>query len=141
MSRKTINEGLMDVQNPNIGRGDSVFISTYGCQMNDHDTERMYSLLETRGFLQAGSAETADVLIINSCSVREKPVHKVMSEIGTYRGFKNRNPKLKIGVGGCVGQQEGKNLLAKAPLLDFVFGTDSIDSLPEILGEVRDLRK
>src|SRR5690242_11300480 len=120
----------------NIGQGDKVFISTYGCQMNDHDTERMYSLLEENKFLQASSAEEADVIIINSCSVREKPVHKVMSEIGTYRPLKLKNPKLKIGVGGCVGQQEGKNLLKKSSLLDFVFGTDSIDNLPSILEEV-----
>lgn len=127
----------------NIGQGDKVFISTYGCQMNDHDTERMYSLLESNKFLQATSAEDADVIIINSCSVREKPVHKVRSEVGTYKDLKSQKPNLKIGVGGCVGQQEGKNLLKGNPTLDFVFGTDTIDSLPEIIGEVRkdDVRK
>lgn len=118
--------------------GEKVFISTYGCQMNGHDTERMYSLLESNQYLQALSAEEADVIIINSCSVREKPVHKVMSEIGTYRPLQKIKPKLKIGVGGCVGQQEGKNLLKKAKNLDFVFGTDTIDMLPEMLSEVRE---
>ena len=121
-----------------IGKGDKVFISTYGCQMNDHDTERMYALLEGHQFQQATSQEEADVIIINSCSVREKPVHKVMSEIGTYRPLKLKNPKLKLGVGGCVGQQEGKKLLSQAPLLDFVFGTGTIDILPDILQKVRD---
>src|SRR2546423_1638415 len=125
----------------NLGRGDTVFISTYGCQMNDHDTERMYALLESNQFLQASGPEEADVIIINSCSVREKPVHKVMSEIGTYRPLKERNPNLKIGVAGCVGQQEGKNLLSKTDLLDFVLGTDSIDILPSILYEVRENKK
>jgi len=126
---------------PNIGRGDTVFISTYGCQMNEHDTERMYSLLENHNFIQASHAEDADVIIINSCSVREKPVHKVMSEIGTYRPLKQKKPKLKIGVAGCVGQQEGKQLLKKNPLIDFVLGTGAIDILPDILHQVRDERK
>ena len=130
------------VQSPyNIGRGDLVYVTTYGCQMNDHDTERMLYQLELNQFLQTQDPSEADVIIINSCSVREKPVHKVMSEIGTYRPLKAKNPKLKIGIGGCVGQQEGKNLLAKSRLLDFVFGTDTIDSLPQILQEVRDQNK
>jgi tRNA-2-methylthio-N6-dimethylallyladenosine synthase len=129
------------MKSTSIGRGDSVYISTYGCQMNDHDTERMLSLLEANQFVQASNSETADVVIINSCSVREKPVHKVLSEIGTLRPFKLKNPKLKIGVGGCVGQQEGKKLLSQNPLLDFVFGTSTIDLLPDILREVRDENK
>jgi tRNA-2-methylthio-N6-dimethylallyladenosine synthase len=124
-----------------IGRGDSVYISTYGCQMNDHDTERMFAVLEAHQFNQVATAEEADVVIINSCSVREKPVHKVLSEIGTLKPMKLKRPHLKIGVGGCVGQQEGKALLKKNPLIDFVFGTSVIDSLPEILRQVRDERK
>jgi tRNA-2-methylthio-N6-dimethylallyladenosine synthase len=71
-------------------RPKTVYISTYGCQMNDHDTERMYALLEADRYIQAANAEDADVIIINSCSVREKPVHKVMSEIGTYSDLKAR---------------------------------------------------
>ncbi|MDZ4678304.1 MAG: tRNA (N6-isopentenyl adenosine(37)-C2)-methylthiotransferase MiaB [Oligoflexia bacterium] len=127
----------MTEKNQNSGHGDRVYITTYGCQMNDHDTERMYSLLEMNKYLQATSPEEADVIIINSCSVREKPVHKVMSEVGTYRPLKEKNPKLKIGIGGCVGQQEGKKLLSQTKLLDFVFGTDTIDQLPQIISEVR----
>jgi tRNA-2-methylthio-N6-dimethylallyladenosine synthase len=121
--------------------GEAVYITTYGCQMNDHDTERMLSLLELRNFYQVMAPDKADVIIINSCSVREKPVHKVMSEIGTYRELKLANPRLKIGVGGCVGQQEGKKLLQDAPLLDFVFGTDTIDLLPDLIKEVRETKK
>lgn len=113
-----------------------VYISTYGCQMNEHDTERMYSILEMHNFVQVPTPQDADVIIINSCSVREKPVHKVMSEIGTYRELKETKPHLRIGVGGCVGQQEGKKLLADAPLLDFVFGTDTIDLLPQMIADV-----
>lgn len=113
-----------------------VYISTYGCQMNVNDTERMYSLLEMSNYTPVQSPEQAELIIINSCSVREKPVHKVSSEVGRYRDLKKKNPRLRIGVGGCVAQQEKKNLLEDIPLLDFVFGTDNIDSLPQLVGDV-----
>ncbi|MBK9293927.1 MAG: tRNA (N6-isopentenyl adenosine(37)-C2)-methylthiotransferase MiaB [Oligoflexia bacterium] len=115
----------------------AVFITTYGCQMNEHDTERMFSILEVHNYYQVTAPEDADVIIINSCSVREKPVHKVLSEIGTYKTLKAQKPHLKIGVGGCVGQQEGKKLLSKVQNLDFVFGTDTIDLLPQIIQEAQ----
>ena len=111
-----------------------VYISTYGCQMNVNDTERMYSLLEMANFIPVATPEQAEVIIINSCSVREKPVHKVYSEVGTFRKMKEKNPRLRIGVGGCVGSQEKEKLIKDAPLIDFVFGTDNIDQLPEIVG-------
>lgn len=110
-----------------------VFISTYGCQMNVNDTERMYSLLEMSNYTPVSSPEEAELIIINSCSVREKPVHKVSSEVGRYRKLKNKNPRLKIGVGGCVAQQEKQNLVDGNPLIDFVFGTDAIDLLPDLV--------
>lgn len=110
-----------------------VYISTYGCQMNVNDTERMYSLLEMADYVPVTSPDQAEVIIINACSVREKPVHKVYSEVGTFRKLKEQNPRLKIGVGGCVGSQEKDKLMKSAPLIDFVFGTDNIDQLPEIV--------
>lgn len=113
-----------------------VYISTYGCQMNVNDTERMYSLLEMSNYTPVNSPDQAELIIINSCSVREKPVHKVSSEVGRYRDLKKKNPKLRIGVGGCVAQQEKKNLLTDIPLLDFVFGTDNIDTLPQLVSDV-----
>jgi tRNA-2-methylthio-N6-dimethylallyladenosine synthase len=113
-----------------------VYISTYGCQMNVNDTERMYALLEMVNYEPVNRPEDASLIIINSCSVREKPVHKVRSEIGHYRKLKAKNPALKIGVGGCVAQQEKGKLLVDIPVLDFVFGTDSIDNLPNIVREV-----
>lgn len=119
--------------NHDIGKGRGVFISTYGCQMNVNDTERMYSLLEMVNFAPVPTAEEADLIIINSCSIREKPVHKVYSEVGTYREMKKKNPNLIIGVGGCVGQQEKDKLMKKQPMIDFVFGTDAIDELPQTL--------
>lgn len=110
-----------------------VYISTYGCQMNENDSERMYSLLEMANYTPVSSPDQAELIIINSCSVREKPVHKVHSEVGTYRKLKEKNPNLKIGVGGCVGSQEKEKLLKVSPLIDFVFGTDNIDLLPSIV--------
>jgi tRNA-2-methylthio-N6-dimethylallyladenosine synthase len=117
-------------QKQEVGQGRGVYISTYGCQMNVNDTERMYSLLEMQNFTPVDKAEDASLIIINSCSVREKPVHKVYSEVGTFRKLKDKNPDLKIGVGGCVGQQEKENLIKNQPMIDFVFGTDQIDNLP-----------
>jgi len=104
--------------------------------MNVNDSERMYSLLEMVNYVPVDSPERASLIIINSCSVREKPVHKVHSEVGRYRALKEINPHLKIGVGGCVAQQEKGQLLKDIPILDFVFGTDAIDQLPELIADV-----
>lgn len=122
--------------NQDVGLGRGVYVSTYGCQMNVNDTERMYSLLEMANFTPVSTPEEASLIIINACSVREKPVHKVYSEVGRFRKMKNKNPGLKIGVGGCVGQQEKDNLIKTQPLIDFVFGTDNIDSLPNLVAQV-----
>jgi len=124
------------IENQDIGQGRGVYISTYGCQMNVNDTERMYSLMEMANFTPVSTPEEASVIIINACSIREKPVHKVYSEVGTYRRMKEKNPELKIGVGGCVGQQEKENLIKKQPMIDFVFGTDTIDTLPNLVAQV-----
>jgi tRNA-2-methylthio-N6-dimethylallyladenosine synthase len=121
------------VLNQDVGKGEGVFISTYGCQMNVNDSERMLALLEMIGFVPVSAPDKASLIIINSCSVRENPVHKVHSEVGHYKEMKVRNPRLRIGVGGCVAQQEKQKLLKDIPVLDFVFGTDSIDKLPEII--------
>ncbi len=102
--------------------------------MNVNDTERMYSLLEMQNFTPVDKPEDASLIIINSCSVREKPVHKVYSEVGTFRKMKDKNPNLKIGVGGCVGQQEKDNLIKNQPMIDFVFGTDQIDNPSSVGG-------
>lgn len=112
-----------------------VFISTYGCQMNVNDSERMFSLLEMSNYYEVKEPEQASLIIVNSCAIREKAVHKVHSELGWYQKLKKQNPSLKIAVGGCVGQQEKDKLLKDVPYLDFVFGPDNIDSLPEILSE------
>lgn len=114
-----------------------VYISTYGCQMNDNDTERMYSLLEMADYEPVESAIEADFVILNSCSVREKPVHKIRSEVGLYKDYKKKKPHFKIGVAGCVAQQEKKKLFKMIPNLDFVIGPDQIDNIINILEEVK----
>jgi len=116
-----------------------LFISTYGCQMNDNDSERMISLMEQMNYTSVPTPEQASLIIINSCSVREKPVHKVHSEVGRYRKLKLKNPNLRVGVAGCVAQQEKDRLLKDLPVLDFVLGPDNIDSLPSIVsGLIKD---
>jgi len=106
--------------------------------MNVNDTERMHTLLEMMNYAPTPTPENASLIIINSCSVREKPVHKVHSEVGRYRKLKEKNPKLKIGVGGCVAQQEKDKLMKDVPLIDFVFGTDAIDDLPKIVSQAKE---
>lgn len=127
---------LLEVMN--LANRNGVYISTYGCQMNVNDSERMYSLLEMLDYEPVSTPEQANLIIINSCSVREKPVHKVRSEAGHYKRLKEKNPSLKIGVAGCVAQQEKGKLLKDIPVLDFVVGTDHIDRLPIIIREIRE---
>ncbi len=123
-------------KNQDIGLGRGVYVSTYGCQMNVNDTERMYALLEMVNFVPVQTPEEAELIIINACSIREKPVHKVYSEVGRYKKLRDKKPGIKIGVGGCVGQQEKEKLIKTQPLIDFVFGTDNIDSLPNLVAQV-----
>jgi tRNA-2-methylthio-N6-dimethylallyladenosine synthase len=111
------------------------YIQTFGCQMNAADSERMAALLAAQGLEEASKAEDAKVVIINGCTVREKAVHKAVSALGQLRELKARGTI--IGVGGCVGQLDKANLFKRAPYLDFVFGTDTIDNLPEIVHRVK----
>ena len=117
------------------------FISTYGCQMNVNDTERMICLLEMAGWALVPQPEMSDLILINSCSIREKPVHKVHSEVGRYKKIKQGRPGLKIGVAGCVAQQERSRLLKQIPLIDFVLGTDAIDELPNVVSQLGEKKK
>ena len=119
-----------------LNHSKNFFISTYGCQMNVNDSERMACLLEMAGWNPAPTVEMSDLILINSCSIREKPVHKLRSEIGRYKKLKEKNPVLKIGVAGCVAQQERLKLLRQIPLLSFVLGTDAIDQLPQVLSQL-----
>lgn len=114
------------------------FIKTFGCQMNVADSERMSALLADQGLTPALKPEDAQVIIINGCTIREKAVHKAVSALGELQVLKkNQSQGPIIGVGGCVGQLDKQKLFKQAPYLDFVFGTDTIDQLPEIIHRVR----
>ncbi len=112
--------------------GKRVYIETYGCQMNEHDTERILRLLEGSQYLETKDAREADLILINTCSVREKPEHKVYSALGRFKRLKEKKGTI-LGVAGCVAQQEGSRLLERIPYLDVVIGTHAIPMLPQLL--------
>src|SRR5690348_5240411 len=107
-------------------------IQTWGCQMNDHDGERLGGLLAAQGFEAVASSDEADVVLLNTCSIREKAVHKVYSELGRLRAEKGKRPLL-IGVTGCLAQQEQAALFKRAPQIDFVLGTMALKQLPSLV--------
>jgi tRNA-2-methylthio-N6-dimethylallyladenosine synthase len=114
------------------------FIKTFGCQMNEYDSARMADVLREReGLTPTADPAEADVLLMNTCSVREKAQEKVFSLLGEWRQLKAQRPGLIIGVGGCVASQEGEAISARAPFVDLVFGPQTIHRLPEMIGELR----
>ena len=114
-----------------------VYIETYGCQMNEHDSERMLRLLESSSFRATREASEADLILVNTCSVREKPEQKVYSALGRFRLLKEEKGTI-IGVTGCVAQQEGERLLKRVPYLDLVIGTHALSSLPRLVRQVEE---
>ena len=111
-----------------------VFIRTFGCQMNEYDSARMADVLrESRGFTLTDKPEEADLVLINTCSVREKPQEKLFSELGRYKALKRKRPEMKIGVGGCVASQEGEAIGRRAPYVDIIFGPQTLHRLPGLL--------
>lgn len=108
-------------------------IITFGCQMNEHDSERMVGLLEMHGSALARDAQDADMIILNTCSIREKAEQKFFSELGRLRELKTERPDLLIAVAGCIAQQEGEKILSRAPYVDMVFGPSDIAKLPDML--------
>jgi tRNA-2-methylthio-N6-dimethylallyladenosine synthase len=113
-----------------------VFVHTFGCQMNDADSARMVELLGRHAWSATAHAEDADLILVNTCAVREKAEQKLLSALGRYRVHKARRGAL-LGVGGCVAQQEKARLLSRVPYLDFVFGPDNIARLPEMIERAR----
>ena len=110
-----------------------LFIKTHGCQMNEYDSAKMMDLLqEKEDFDLAESEEEADLLILNTCSIREKAQEKVFHQIGRWRKIKEDKPDLKIAIGGCVASQEGKEIIKRAPAVDIVFGPQTLHRLPEL---------
>ena len=113
-----------------------LYIKTFGCQMNEYDAEKMADVLrDSHGYELTQDADDADLLLVNTCSIREKAQEKVFSELGRWRPFKDRKPGVMIGVGGCVASQEGEGITKRAPFVDLVFGPQTLHRLPEMVEE------
>ncbi|HMK86123.1 MAG TPA: tRNA (N6-isopentenyl adenosine(37)-C2)-methylthiotransferase MiaB [Steroidobacteraceae bacterium] len=114
--------------------GGLVYIKTFGCQMNEYDSTKIESVLEAaKGMTRTDDPSQADLLLVNTCSVREKAQEKVFSLLGEWRSLKQRRPHVLIGVGGCVASQEGEGITARAPYVDLVFGPQTLHRLPDML--------
>jgi tRNA-2-methylthio-N6-dimethylallyladenosine synthase len=115
-----------------------VFIKTFGCQMNEYDSDKMADVLNASdGLIKTDTPEDADVILLNTCSVREKAQEKVFSDLGRLRELKDAKPDLLIGVGGCVASQEGEAIVKRAPYVDIVFGPQTLHRLPQLIGQRR----
>ncbi len=119
---------------PSVG---SAYIRTFGCQMNEYDSERIAGLLSLAGYRQVDDPNVAEVIIINTCSIREKPEEKTYSEIGTYRAIKETKPGVVLAVCGCVAQQRGAEIIERFPYVDLVVGTNQIDRIDALIARVR----
>ncbi len=119
-----------------------LFIKTFGCQMNEYDSDKMADVLGVADeIVRTDTPEDADIILFNTCSVREKAQEKVFSDLGRVRDLKKKNPNLVIGVGGCVASQEGKAIVQRAPFVDVVFGPQTLHRLPDLLQKRRDSGK
>ncbi|MDZ4316187.1 MAG: tRNA (N6-isopentenyl adenosine(37)-C2)-methylthiotransferase MiaB [Azonexus sp.] len=113
-----------------------LFIRTFGCQMNEYDSDKMADVLNaSEGIVKTDKPEDADIILFNTCSVREKAQEKVFHDLGRVRHLKKLNPNLIIGVGGCVASQEGDAIIARAPYVDIVFGPQTLHRLPQLIAE------
>ncbi|MCG6199756.1 tRNA (N6-isopentenyl adenosine(37)-C2)-methylthiotransferase MiaB [Psychromonas antarctica] len=113
-------------------------VKTWGCQMNEYDSSKMADLLNsTNGYITTDNAEDADVILLNTCSIREKAQEKVFHQLGRWRKLKDKNPNLIIGVGGCVASQEGKAIRRRAPYVDIIFGPQTLHRLPAMIKQVQ----
>ena len=116
--------------------GTKLYIKTYGCQMNEYDSQKTLEILKQDPTVEETlNPEDADIILLNTCSIREKAEEKVYSELGRLRKLKIENPNLKIGVGGCVASQEGKNIFKRAPYVDLIFGPQTIHKVPSLLSK------
>ncbi len=123
---------------PPLSMPGKLYVKTFGCQMNEYDSSKMLAVLnESHGLELTDNPEEADVLLLNTCSIREKAKEKVFSELGRWRKLKERRPGLVVGVGGCVASQEGEALSARAPVVDIVFGPQTLHRLPEMVERAR----
>jgi tRNA-2-methylthio-N6-dimethylallyladenosine synthase len=113
------------------------FIRTYGCQMNVHDSERMAGMMDALGYGSTPDAESADVILLNTCAVRERPEHKLYSELGMLRKLKSQNPNLVIGVAGCMAQRDADSIRARVPEVDILLGPRNLHHLPHLLRQTQ----
>ncbi len=118
-----------------------LYIKTYGCQMNVYDSERMAEALGGKGYVETKFPDDADMILLNTCHIREKAAEKVYSELGRFKGLKAGKPDLKIGVAGCVAQAEGEEIMRRQPMVDLVVGPQSYHRLPEMEAKVREGEK
>ena len=119
-----------------------LYIQTNGCQMNEYDSDKMRDVLQaSHGFELIDDPKLADVLLLNTCSIREKAQEKVFSALGKWRKIKDKRPDVIIGVGGCVASQEGAAIQKRAPFVDMVFGPQTLHRLPQLLDQVRNQHK
>ena len=119
-----------------------VYIRTFGCQMNEYDSDKMLSVLaENEELEQVSEPDNADIILFNTCSVREKAQEKVFSDLGRVRKLKEKNPNIIIGVGGCVASQEGDVIVERAPYVDVVFGPQTLHRLPQLIDDKKQTGK
>ena len=119
-----------------------IFIKSFGCQMNEYDSSKMLDLMRAeRNMDQTEDVFSADLILLNTCSIREKPQEKVFSQLGRWKDYKKNNPNVVIGVGGCVASQEGEKIIKRAPYVDIVFGPQTLHRLPKMYDEVLLSRK
>lgn len=118
-----------------------VYMDTFGCQMNVADSDRMELLLFHSGFARTSHMDDADLILVNTCSVREKAEHKIFSLFGSMKPLKEANPDLVMGITGCLAQQEGERLLKRIPFLDFILGPDHIEDIPHAVDRALETHK
>ncbi|PZM89261.1 MAG: tRNA (N6-isopentenyl adenosine(37)-C2)-methylthiotransferase MiaB, partial [Actinobacteria bacterium] len=112
-------------------------VRTYGCQMNVHDSERIAGLLEQAGYVRASESDVPDVVVFNTCAVRENADNRLYGNLGHLRPVKEKHPGMQIAVGGCLAQKDRSEIIRRAPWVDVVFGTHNIGSLPTLLERAR----
>jgi tRNA-2-methylthio-N6-dimethylallyladenosine synthase len=137
-----VDSTMLDSAGPEVGRSPGTYeIRTYGCQMNMHDSERLAGLLEQAGYRRAAAGGTPDVVVFNTCAVRENADNRLYGNLGQLLPVKNSHPGLQIAVGGCLAQKDRELITTRAPWVDVVFGTHNIASLPALLERARVLRQ
>ena len=126
---------ILDEKYKNLGKNKTYYIKTYGCQMNEHDSENIKAILETMGFVESDSFDSADLFLLNTCAIRENAHNKVFGMVGRIKHLKEQRPEIIAGICGCMAQEEAvvDEIMTKYKWLDLVFGTHNINNLPEIL--------